>query len=109
MPLRWLSSCGPVTAPGHCRSHTHIALMFTYVWRASHMQVYFDKALYQCLLYKAERKQADQVGVVHVGVLTLLRRMGRVGCWLTLGTLPSWRWLHCTERADPDGSSCTQA
>jgi hypothetical protein len=27
------------------------------------LQVYFDKALWQCLLYKAERQQADMVSV----------------------------------------------
>jgi hypothetical protein len=26
------------------------------------LQVYFDKALYQCLLYRPERQQAQQVG-----------------------------------------------
>lgn len=25
--------------------------------------MYFDKALYQCLLYRAERRQAEQVGL----------------------------------------------
>lgn len=36
------------------------------------LQVYFDKALYQCLLYKAERRQADQVGFGLSAVLSAL-------------------------------------
>jgi hypothetical protein len=47
----------------HTRTHTH-AHTHTHTHGLPHCQVYFDKALYQCLLFKAERRQANQVWVV---------------------------------------------